>query len=408
MKEIVKQEGDGAGSAGNRRAFTLVELLVVIAIIGILIALLLPAIQAARAAARRSQCKNNLKQIGLALISYHDSHRRFPYASTWDIATDGPGIATQTNHDRFLKNWCIDILPFAEYGADFDQFDLTTPGVYITSPVNAAARMKQIPMYLCPEDSANNSVPFNGTASSATNRLGASWARGNYAANAGLARLPEGASWDNSKKWFSNEYRGVMGANDALAIRKMGDGTASTVLVAEVRAGVTESDLRGTWALGASGASSLWGHGSYWGHGQVNKVCNGPNANPSDRQGGDVIWGCNSVRGAVGGGNILEQWLMGCSQGPNAAATSRSLHPGGVQCVFADGSVHFIADSVDVYGNPRCSVDRQYFNAGDPNHHDHYHPSHDYFDFKSLSVWDSLMLSNDGQVIPPEALNSGT
>jgi prepilin-type processing-associated H-X9-DG protein len=198
-----------------------------------------------------------------------------------------------------------------------------------------------------------------------------------------------------------------MGANDALGIRTMGDGAASTVLVAEVRAGVNESDLRGTWALGACGASSLWGHGSFWGRGQVNTVCNGPNAAPSGGRGGDQIWGCNSVRSSVGGGNMLEQWLMGCSEGPNAAATSRSLHAGGVQCVFADGSVHFISDNVDVYGSPRCSVDRQFFNPSNQSVHDHFHASHNFFDFKSLSVWDSLMLSNDGNVIPPDALGAG-
>ena len=385
----------------KRRAFTLVELLVVIAIIGILMALLLPAIQAAREAARRAQCKNNLRQAGVALLSYHDAYRRFPYASTWNIAADGSAIVGQTNHGQFLRNWCIDILPFIEGNTDFDQFDLTTPGVYITGPENAAARAKQIPTFLCPSDATNNTAPFDGTAASTTNRLRSGWARGNMAANAGLARLPEGASWHSSRKWFSNQYRGVMGANDALGIRSIGDGTASTVLVAEVRAGVAPSDLRGTWALGAAGASSLWGHGSYWDRGRVNTACNGPNA------GSDIIWGCNAVRAAVGGGNMLAQRLMGCSEGPNAAATSRSAHPGGVQCVFADGSVHFIADSIDVFGNPRCSKDNQFFNPGNPNVNSHFHASHNYFDFQSLSVWDRLMLSNDGQGISADLLGAG-
>ncbi len=386
-----------AATRGRRRAFTLVELLVVIAIIGILIALLLPAIQAARAAARRSQCKNNLKQIGLCLINYHDAQRRFPYSATYDAQYSNlTSILTQSNHGEFLKNWCIDILPFGEYSTDFDTFDLTTPGRFITQGrENQQGRMKKIAIFLCPEDNSNNEVPFDGTQSSGVNRLGANWARGNYAANGALIPLPRGASWDASRDWYKDEYRGVMGINNSLAIKKMGDGASKTILVAEINSGVSSSDLRGTWALGACGASSLWGHG------YVGSSLKGPNSS-----GNDVIWGCSAVQSSVGGSSVLRQWLMGCSQGANTMATSRSKHPGGIQAVLADGSVHFISDNVDTIGNPRCSVPtcRRFFNAGNPAASNHYCTYDKFFDFKSLAIWDCLMLSNDGQNIPPEGL----
>jgi len=121
-----------------RGAFTLVELLVVIAIIGILVALLLPAVQAAREAARRTQCKNNLKQLGLALLNYHDNWNYFPPSSVWDVANGGPGVIDQGQaHTRISQNWAVLILPFVEQQSLYNSFDLKR---YMTDPVNAVPR----------------------------------------------------------------------------------------------------------------------------------------------------------------------------------------------------------------------------------------------------------------------------
>ena len=108
----------------NRRAFTLVELLVVIAIIGILIALLLPAVQAAREAARRSQCANNLKQIGLALLNYEDAFKTLPPSVVYGCPGDR---TTATAEIPYHHTWITRILPFLEQQALYDQMDPLRP-----------------------------------------------------------------------------------------------------------------------------------------------------------------------------------------------------------------------------------------------------------------------------------------
>ena len=122
----------------NRFAFTLIELLVVIAIIAILIALLLPAVQQAREAARRTQCKNNLHQLGLALHNYHDEYQCFPPAYTVD--PDG----------KPLHSWRTLILPYLEHGPLYATIDLSKPW---DDPANKAAYATNIQAYRCPSAS---------------------------------------------------------------------------------------------------------------------------------------------------------------------------------------------------------------------------------------------------------------
>lgn len=134
--------------------FTLVELLVVIAIIGILIALLLPAVQAAREAARRSQCTNHLKQIGLAMHNYHATHGTLPYAAGYD----NPNPST---YGRFTEGgtWCAFILPYIEQQAVYDRFDFTK---YLSDSVNADAVTTVIPTFICPSDPRGADPIFTG------------------------------------------------------------------------------------------------------------------------------------------------------------------------------------------------------------------------------------------------------
>lgn len=128
----------------RRNAFTLVELLVVIAIIGILIALLLPAVQAAREAARRMSCTNNLKQIGLALHNYHDTHRTLPIG--W-LGFDAGGRAYFDGDPGWA--WSTRILPFLEQRPVYEAIDMNAP---VVAPGNAQARITVVPTFLCPSD----------------------------------------------------------------------------------------------------------------------------------------------------------------------------------------------------------------------------------------------------------------
>jgi prepilin-type N-terminal cleavage/methylation domain-containing protein len=132
----------------RQRGFTLVELLVVVAIIGILIALLLPAVQAARESARRIECSNHLKQIGLAMVNYHDVRKVFPYATPWD----------QVGANDTGGTWAAMILPYMEQEALYKQFDFTK---LMTDPANAAAVKTVVKAYLCPSDPRSSEPIFD-------------------------------------------------------------------------------------------------------------------------------------------------------------------------------------------------------------------------------------------------------
>ena len=257
---------------GSRnQAFTLVELLVVIAIIGILVALLLPAIQAAREAARRAQCQSQIHNLAIAVLNYESAKKIFPNGMTYEKSASNPNVPAAGNIqdlNKFGPNWIIEILPYMEEQALRDSFDplsLVPPysvpiNTVIVTSRNYKTRGTQIPAILCPSDSFNQ-VRYSG--------FGANWARSNYAANHGREYLYSGYSssnygWSDPPNTTSSQAacnRGVMGANIAVKLRRIADGTSKTIMLGEIRAGVTENDARGVWALGHAGASLLAKYG---------------------------------------------------------------------------------------------------------------------------------------------------
>ena len=242
--------------------FTLVELLVVIAIIGILVALLLPAIQAARESARRSQCTSNIKNVALALQNYHDVRKEFPTAVSVRPHATNPSQPSADNiltHNVIWRNWAIDILPYIEEQQVKDAFTIdmfATPGIPVRHSMNKIPRGTEIPVMLCPSDVGRGSR-FEGS--------GGNWARGNYGYN-GFQFWPNEWGWffllnDPDFIPFYKYNLGVGGIEDersnrqVLNLSKISDGSTKTIILAELRVGLSDRDRRGVWAMGMCGSN---------------------------------------------------------------------------------------------------------------------------------------------------------
>lgn len=286
-----------------RRAFTLVELLVVIAIIGVLIGLLLPAVQAAREAARRTGCNNNLKQIGLALHSHASTKQAFPAAYGWN---------SQANAASWQKawGWGARILAFMEEPALADslgvasrEFNAALPGNNSSSWPAAMVDAIRTPLsgFRCPSDSPpspiNTSTDFCHTAGPDTTKPALS----NYAGVYGY----QYSNWSPSATGAPNHF-GAMRGQQGVKLTEIVDGLSNTFMIGE----------RG------------WSHGAaYWvGVGNVNS---------------EDSW---SSPKAVGRAFLHK---MNCPITGRFYSAFSSMHTGGGNFLFADGSVHFIQDSID-------------------------------------------------------------
>ncbi|MCA9006200.1 MAG: DUF1559 domain-containing protein [Planctomycetaceae bacterium] len=218
-----------------RPAFTLIELLVVIAIIAILIALLLPAVQQAREAARRSQCKNNLKQIGLALYNYHNTHRVFP-----------PGWIGQN-----LFAWSTFILPYMDQAPLYNQFNFELPLTddVTGSPTNLVLAQTILTVYKCPSATGpDKQTPFWAP----TNSTGVltDQATSNYVGSFGPPQI-------NPSTWTS--AGGYMKRNLSVRIRDLLDGSSVSFAVGE-RAPIEQNNRENSYWAGLSEDIDIWDH----------------------------------------------------------------------------------------------------------------------------------------------------
>ena len=325
-----------------RRAFTLIELLVVIAIIAILIALLLPAVQQAREAARRTQCKNNLKQIGLALHNYHDVHSVFPPGKigAGDPATGGNpnyvGCPTWVEGSGF--SWRVMILPMMEQAPLFDLVNRTDTGIYTCGPfADGAQRRLQLlrhhmPAYLCPSDNTRfvgSEVPTN------------------YPGIGGNAKNTHGHDWHTIQA-----EEGIMKLSGS-RLRDIADGTSNTAMVGEVHRGVLFNRYSG-------GPSNITGQRCKWWAAETGfchaDTFNPPNAahrNKGNNRGATTApqeGPENDAACLTGNGVCADQvsWVDDVAQSMAGARGVSSAHTGGANILFGDGSVHFISDNIDI------------------------------------------------------------
>ncbi|TWT99825.1 Type II secretion system protein G precursor [Botrimarina colliarenosi] len=302
----------------NRRGFTLVELLVVIAIIGILVALLLPAVQAAREAARRSQCSNNVKQLGLALQMYHDTHGHFPPGHE-ESGDDGPSY-------RHQLSWLTLCLPFVEERAIADMIEPSMIDPALNAHDNVLlvpAGRNVIPTFTCPSD------PIAAYEVAAIPRDDAEtlfFAPTNYLGN-------QGTVCECRTKVCS----GMFGHDTKFKMSQITDGTSQTIAVGE--------SLKGDLDPNTLEDNYIYLRGS--GNADDISTCVGGESNTADRA---TAW--------IGGQPHLN--MFSTSRPPNDSRTdckapsngctnfaARSAHPGVAILAFADGSVHIVSDSID-------------------------------------------------------------
>lgn len=313
---------------GQRAAFTLIELLVVIAIIAVLIALLLPAVQQAREAARRSQCRNNLKQLGLALHNYHDVYNTFPYREGGTLGTANRG--TQCNWGR--GSGYIGLLPYFDQAPLYNQISgpltigSTTypafgPGPWSNNYTPWRARLQ---MLLCPSDGRSIANDQTGDTS--------------YAFSAGDTGLVRGGTSP-----VTPTTRGVFGDRSSVRIGSITDGASNTILMAERTFPVADGDIGNVVFIGASATVPNDCRATF---NTSTRRYNDPGiAKPRTGKhwadGGATVTGFNT---------ILPPNSPSCSVGDNESQngiySAGSKHTGGVHALMGDGAVRFISENI--------------------------------------------------------------
>jgi len=326
----------------KRQAFTLVELLVVIAIIGILIALLLPAVQAAREAALRSKCTNNLKQMGLALHTFHDTYKRFPPG----VSVDQPPFGTQSPPSGCGASWMAHILPNIEQDPLFKQLQLFGSSGWGNTVDGRAISGVFMEVYFCPSSRlARISAGRPPGATADVQRVtyaGISGAVNGLIPNYAETRVNSGGSAAGCCSGGIIGGGGLLFPNGKIGFGAFTDGTSNTLAVSE----------QSGFLVTQNGTTVDW-HAGRWGW--LLGCCHNPDGTqvpPNFNVNGDArAFNVTTVRYRI---NQREGWpnapgncgAVGVCDNNGNNTPLNSPHPGGVNGLLGDGSVRFLSDSL--------------------------------------------------------------
>lgn len=319
-------------SAKHRsRAFTLVELLVVISIIGMLTALLIPAVQSAREAARRMGCTNNLKQIGIALHNYETAHRVLPFGCGPDRDTFTSSIGETTDrrysaHSQLLpyleQNTVYDLIDF--HLAPFHPYvnaangDLTVYASPTTLVTNGKAAVVSLEVFLCPSD---------------IDRLESPWGHNNYRSC-------------NGSGWSGRAGNGVFGQNSRTRFGDVKDGLSHTAMFSERAKGTWNRDLYDHLA-------DLYDLGGVWTEDDFRTACAALGPVSAQIYWQDIDGGQTWLEGNMNWtryNHVVPPNRISCKRGitwDGSAMAASSRHSGGVNVLMGDGAVHFVSETID-------------------------------------------------------------
>lgn len=342
-----------------RRGFTLIELLVVIAIIAILIALLLPAVQQAREAARRSTCKNNLKQLGIGLHNYHDIYKMFPIGAQDRINAQAPD-GTGANYESW--GWPASLLPQIDQAPMFDTLHINQLTLHnaLVDPSLRPLLQTPLEIFICPSDEGGPLMEGGlmnggqGRDMDGDSMVGTGFrvAKSNYIGNCG---------YNDTQRTNARVQTGVFHRRRAYAIRDIGDGPSNTIFVGER----DRFCAQGAWA-GNRNPNAGGAQGSGYTLGRVSIPLNWPD-------------------------NHTHHCIEGFS----------SAHDGGGHFLFGDGAVHFISENIH-FRNHRNSADQRDGNSPNRQLRSLTDTNNNRFNRRTLSelgIYQKLGMRNDSQPV---------